>query len=231
MSTIFSVAVLTAPPPGLGTEGGGAMTKLDGREALLRSVELFLNRENIKQIQLVVADDAAEEVKRKFGGNLGFMGVKLVTTGKKWTEQLTAAAAKLISEATHLVVHDASRPLVPYSDLEALLADAEKHPAVILATPVRSAMLEVDEGNHPVAQHGPGGYFHLLSPMAINRSRLAELTSGREIHPSEWTIVRASALNIRLSGAGDASMAKAMLNLMPKPKIKALSNPFEEAQW
>jgi len=102
---------------------------------------------------------------------------------------------------------------------------------VILASPVRSTLIEVDQGNNPVAQHGPAGFFHLLSPMTINRQRLTELTSGREIHPSEWTIVRASHLNIRLSGAGDASLAKAMLNLMPKPKLKALSNPFEEAQW
>src|SRR4051794_1162109 len=54
----FSVIVATAAPPGMGAESAGAYVKIDGREALLRSVELFLNRDNIKQIQLVVQPEA-----------------------------------------------------------------------------------------------------------------------------------------------------------------------------
>src|SRR5256885_13171076 len=81
---VFSVVVLTAAPPGLGAESGGAFVKIDGREALLRSVELFLNRENVKQVQLVVNADALEEAKRKYGPHLGFTGVKLIAGRAKW---------------------------------------------------------------------------------------------------------------------------------------------------
>src|SRR4051794_6426916 len=77
MST-FSVLILTAAPPGQSGEAGGAYTKIDGRESLLRSVELFLNRDNVKQIQLVVDADALEEAKRKYGPHLSFAGVKLL---------------------------------------------------------------------------------------------------------------------------------------------------------
>jgi len=45
---VFSVLLLTAAPPS--QEAGGAFVKIDGRESLLRAVELFLNRENIKQM-------------------------------------------------------------------------------------------------------------------------------------------------------------------------------------
>ena len=38
----FSVLVLTAAPAGLAAESGGAFLKIDGRESILRSVELFL---------------------------------------------------------------------------------------------------------------------------------------------------------------------------------------------
>ena len=57
---MFSVLVLTATPPGLGAEGGGAYMKIDGREAILRSVELFLNRDNVKQVQVVFLPDEAD---------------------------------------------------------------------------------------------------------------------------------------------------------------------------
>jgi hypothetical protein len=30
---------------------------------------------------------------------------------------------------------------------------------------------------------------------------------------------------------GDATLAKNMLHLLPKPKLKAATNPFGEAEW
>ena len=46
----FSVLVITAAPPGRAVEAGGAFVKIDGREALTRSIELFLNRDNVKRL-------------------------------------------------------------------------------------------------------------------------------------------------------------------------------------
>jgi 2-C-methyl-D-erythritol 4-phosphate cytidylyltransferase len=227
----FSVVVLTATPPAHGGEASGATVKLDGREALLRCIELFLNRENVKQILLVVSTDAEEEIKRKFGGSLGFLGVKLAIGGKKWQEQIAAAAPKIAADSSHVVVHDAARPLVPSGDIDALLEAAEKHAAVALSAPVRSSLVEVDPGGNPMALHAAAEFVQLLWPQVFSRARFLELAAGKEIHPSELTLVKGSGLNIRLGGAGDASVAKAMLNLLPKPKTKAPSNPFEEAQW
>ena len=65
---IFSVLLLTAAPAGMGAETGGASVKIDGREALLRSVELFLNRDHVKQVQIVFLPDEIEEAKRKRQG-------------------------------------------------------------------------------------------------------------------------------------------------------------------
>ena len=106
---VFSVVLLTAAPPGLGAESGGAFVKIDGREALLRSVELFLNRENVKQVQLVVLPDALEEAKRKYGPHLGFSGVKLVGGGPRWLDQVKAVGDRIAPEATHDVHISCSR--------------------------------------------------------------------------------------------------------------------------
>src|SRR5258707_1206581 len=106
----FSVIILTAPPPGLSTEAGGPYVKVDGRESLLRAVELFLNRDLVKQVQLVFTPDMLEEGKRKFGGHLSFSGVKVLSAGPKWIDQIVAAAAAISDESTHVVIHDAARP-------------------------------------------------------------------------------------------------------------------------
>jgi len=229
---VFSVVVLTAAPPGLSGEAGGPFVKIDGREALLRSVELFLNRENVKQVQVVVTADALEEAKRKYGPHLSFAGVKMLGGGAKWLEQAKAAAEKVSPECTHVILHDAARPAVPYSDIDAVMDAAEKHDAVALAAPVRTTLVEVDEGGNPLAWHLAPSYMHLLTPQAFSKAKFAEIgSSGKELHPSQTTLVKGSSLNVRIGGPGDASLARAMINMLPKPKVKPMSSPFEEAQW
>ncbi|HEY8667548.1 MAG TPA: 2-C-methyl-D-erythritol 4-phosphate cytidylyltransferase [Tepidisphaeraceae bacterium] len=229
---IFSVIVVTAPPPGQGAEAGGPFVKVDNREALLRSIELFLNREHIKQVQVAFLPDKLEEAKRKFGGHLALTGVKMLSAGPRWIDQLAAANEKIADDVTHVIVHDGARPAVPYSDIDALQAAAEKSTVVALATPSRCGLVEVDEGGAPVALHTSERFMQLLTPQAFTRARFAELAKSRqEPHASEMTIVKGSPLNIRVGGAGDATLVKAMLNMLPKPKLRAPDNPFEEAQW
>lgn len=232
MAAIYSVILLTAPPAGQAAEGGGAFVKIDGREALLRSAELFLNRENIKQIQLVIEDDAMEEAKRKYGGHLSFSGVKLVTGGPRWIDQLAAAAPTINPDCTHVLIHDAARPAVPYSDIDAIFRQSETKPIVALVAASRAPMVEVDEGGNALAIHKAESFMQLLTPHVYAREKFQQLAgSKKEPHASEITLLKGSPLNIRLGGSGDAGLAKAMLNMLPRPKIKPPSSPFEEAQW
>jgi 2-C-methyl-D-erythritol 4-phosphate cytidylyltransferase len=229
---VFSVVVLTAAPPGHGSEAGGAFVKIDGREALLRSVELFLNRDNVNQITLVVDKDDLEEAKRKYGPHLSFSGVKILGAGVKWMEQVHASGDKISPEATHVIVHDAARPAVPYPDIEALMAAAEKHDAVTLVSPTRATLVEVDEHGHPMAYHFSSRFLNVLTPQVYSREKYLEMAqTQREIHPSASTLLKGSDLNLRIRGPGDAGLAKTMMNMLPKAKVKPPSSPFEEAQW
>jgi 2-C-methyl-D-erythritol 4-phosphate cytidylyltransferase len=229
---IFSVLLMTAAPPGQAGDAGNSMVKIDGREALLRTAELFLNRENIKQIQLAFLPEHVEEAKRKHGGHFGFSGIKVVTGGPRWIDQWAAGAAKLAPEATHVIVHDAARPAVPYSDIDALMEAAEKNAAVALAAPLRAPVVELDEGGSPMAFHPASRYMQLLMPQAFTKEKFLEIVASKsEPHASQMTLLRGSSLNIRLSSSGEASLVRTMIGMLPKPKIKAPSSPFEEAQW
>jgi len=229
---VFSVVVVTAPPPGLTGESSGPSVKVDGREALLRSVEMFLNRENVKQVLVTFDKAQEEEAKRKFTSHLMLFGVKVAWTTNRWMDQLVASVEKLPPEATHVIVHDAARPCVPYADIDALMEAAEKHDAVVLTAPVKAPLLELDEAGGPVASHLPSSYVQLLTPQVYSRAKFLEMTSAkRDVHPSQLKTISGSVLNVRIGGGSDASLAKAMLGLLPKPKAKPLSNPFEEAQW
>ncbi|MGB7159638.1 MAG: 2-C-methyl-D-erythritol 4-phosphate cytidylyltransferase [Tepidisphaeraceae bacterium] len=233
MSTpTFSVVILTAPPPGLAPESGGAFVKIDGREALLRSVELFLNRDNVKQVQVVIAAEQMEEAKRKYGGHFSFSGVKMITGGPRWMNQIAAAGKTLSPDATHVIIHDGARPAVPYSDIDALMSEAAGHEVVGITTPVKSPLVELDEGGGAMAYHLPSRFAHLVTPQVFSNAKFTRMAeTEKEPHASEITLLKGSPLNQRLAHSGEASFVKAMINMLPMPKIKAPSSPFEEAQW
>jgi 2-C-methyl-D-erythritol 4-phosphate cytidylyltransferase len=229
---VFSIVLLTAVPTSHGADGAGAFVKVDGRECLLRSVELFLNRDNVKQIQLVVAADAMEEAKRKYGGHLGFSGVKLITGGKTWLEQIAAAAEKISPDCSHVLLHDAARPAVAFGDMDAIMTHAEKHPIVALAASVRGGLVELDDSGKPLAFHAGQRFLQLVTPWAFRKDKFLEMAANkREPAASEVWLLRSSPLNMRVGYATDAALAKIMINMLPKPKIRAADNPFEEAQW
>jgi 2-C-methyl-D-erythritol 4-phosphate cytidylyltransferase len=228
----FSVILLTAPPPGLPDDAIGAFVKIDGRECVLRSSELFLNRDAIGQIQLVVSAAMQEEAKRKFGAHLSFSGVKLVVGGAGWYSQLEAASKAITEHSTHVIVHDAARPIVASTDIDALLEAAEKYDAIALSQPLRNELVEVDEGGNPVGYRAAGDFTQLLTPQSYGRETfLAMAKSGTTPHASGLHLLPGLPFNIRINRAGDAGIAKAMLGLNPKPKSKAPLNPFDEAQW
>ncbi len=227
----FSIVLLTAAPQGQAAEAGGAFVKIDGREALLRSIELFLNRDAVKQIQLVLPDDTADEIKRRHGAHFSFSGVKVVQGGPRWIDQIVAAAQTVQPDVSHVILHDAARPAVPYTDLEAILEEANKSEAAALVAAVRTGLLELDESQNAVAFHRPERFMHLLTPQVFSLARFQRMAQEKqEVHASELRLIKGSPLNLRLSGPGDASLIKAMLNMLPKPR-KGPLGAFEEAQW
>ncbi|MDP9174948.1 MAG: 2-C-methyl-D-erythritol 4-phosphate cytidylyltransferase [Planctomycetota bacterium] len=228
----FSVVLLTATPSMQGSEASGAFVKIDGRECLLRSVELFLNRDNVKQIQLVVNPQAIEEAKRKYGSHLAFSGVKLVPGGPQWANQLAAAGEKIAPEITHVIVHDAARPILAYSDIDAIMAEAENHPIVALTTPLRANLVGINPAGKPVAFHTADGFMQVVTPWAYRKNDFLQIaTSHQEPAAHAIALLKGSPLNFRVATAGDASLAKAMLTLLPKRKMRPADNPFDEAQW
>ena len=218
--------ILTAPPmPG---DPLGAMIKVDGRESVLRCMEMFTNRDGIVQTMVVIDGKHAEEIKRKIGSHLMFMGIKLVTSGDNWWTQLADAKKVLSADAKHVIIHDGARPAVPYTDLDALLAFAGKKDAVALAAQVPAPVVKAPKlpgagwsFDQPVAS--------LLTPMLFSLSGFENVVREGKL-PSPIELIEGSPLNLRL-GTSEPSLVKAMIGLLPKPKVKAPSSPFEEAQW
>ncbi|MBC7784626.1 MAG: 2-C-methyl-D-erythritol 4-phosphate cytidylyltransferase, partial [Burkholderiales bacterium] len=176
----------------------------------------------------VIDKAEAEEIRRKIGSHLMFMGIKLIQSGGDWYEQLADAQKALSPDAKRVLVHDGARPAVPYTNIDALIEESTKHPAAGLALPVRGATVEA--GVVPGAGKVTATRVAVLQwPMIYSRAAFDAVAASKK-QPETIQFIEGSPLNVRC-GIADASLVKAMIGLLPKPKMKVQSSPFEEAQW
>jgi 2-C-methyl-D-erythritol 4-phosphate cytidylyltransferase len=162
---------------------------MGGRALLLRTVEVFTKRDEVRSIIVAGPPDRFDSFRDKFGPTLGFHGVTLVEGGKKerW-ETVKRALDAAPDDATHIAVHDAARPAASHDLLNRLFQAAQTLPAVIPAVPIAgtvkkisSEILEVDEAEEDaVAEAILGEEGKVIVPThtvieTIDRSNLVEV--------------------------------------------------------
>lgn len=241
-----AVIVLAA---GAGKRFGGDVKKpfaqLDGRPVFLRSIELFISRDDVCQTLLAVAPDDYDVVKEKFAANLMFMNIRLVKGGAERFQSVRAALEHVDPAADMVCVHDAVRPCVAENWIDALFTEAGKTGAAILAAPLTATIKRVSRANVIDETVPREGLFEGQTPQVFRRQLLvdayARLPAGlqptddaqvveRTGHPV--SVVVSDRRNIKITTASDMTLASAILKGMTRrPKDGGLRSPFEEAQW
>lgn len=236
------------PAAGQSTRFGSKPKKpyatLDGRPVVIRTLEHFINRPDVVQTILVAGPDDMEEVKRKLGANLSFMGVNLVAGGAERYETVANALAKVKEEADLVAVHDAVRPCVTEEMIDAVFAQAAKTGAAILGSPVRSTLKRVGTANLIENTVSREGLWEAQTPQVFRKDWLLEAYAKRdqageaitddaqliEAIGKKVTVVEADPSNLKITSPSDIRLAEAILKTRPKPRGKGLG-AFEEAQW
>src|SRR6516225_6991629 len=109
---------------------------LDGRAVWLRSVELFVTRNDVCQCIVVVNPDDQEMFRRRYGANLAFMNVQVANGGPERFESVDNALALVKQDADFVAIHDAVRPCLTEEQINLVFAEAAQSGAAILAVPV-----------------------------------------------------------------------------------------------
>lgn len=119
---------------------------LGGRALLLRTVELFTRRDEVRAIVVAAPPDRFDEFRQRHGAQLSFHGVRIVEGGRieRW-ETVRNALTAVPEECSHIAVHDAARPAASDDLLSRLFEAAKVHDAVIPGLPVRNTLKRVSE--------------------------------------------------------------------------------------
>jgi len=111
---------------------------LAGRTVLSRSVRAFLDHPRVSRVVVAVADQAA--ARRALGEDAG--RILLVAGGERRQDSVRSGLAS-VGDADIVLVHDAARPLVEPSLIDAIIAAAETFGAVVPVTPVAATVKRI----------------------------------------------------------------------------------------
>lgn len=244
----MSVLVLAA---GSGKRFGGNESKifarLDNQPLFIRALQLFVNREDVAQTILVVSPREFDQMKTKYGANLGFMGVQLVAGGDERFHSVANGLAVINDDAEYVAVHDAARVCVAAEWIDAIFAAAQKSGAAAPVIPVTSTLKRVGP-DHTIGETVPrDGLYMSQTPQIFRRdvltkayewlkNRAADLppvTDDAQLVTESGGIVTAvegDARNIKITTRGDLVLAGAVLKALPQRPVSR-RGAFEEAQW
>ena len=239
------------PAAGLSSRFGGEVRKpfasLDGRPVFMRSIELFINRPDVIQTLLAVSPGDVKNVKEKYGAHLGFSGVKIVEGGDNRFDSVEKALQQVEQDADLVAVHDAVRPCVTPEQIDAVISEAGKTGAAILACPVTGTLKRVSSQKVIDQTVSREGLWEAQTPQVFRRDLLVNAYAAKETvgdavtddaqlveaggHPV--SVVASTALNIKITTQADLRLAGAIMKILPKPKAGGVAHPFaqEKDMW
>ena len=246
MSAKVGVIICAAGPA---SRFGGKRKKqfvdVNGRAVFLRSVELFANRDDVKQILLAIPAEDQELVNIKWGANLKFFNVKICFGGAERFETV-AKALELVKDDINLIaVHDAVRCCVTEKLIDEVIAAAAKSGAAIPACPVAATIKEVKDKTI-IRTVERTGLYEAQTPQVfeasllkkayenlknLDESKISDDSQLLEALGHKVTIVQTDSSNIKITRQSDIAIAEAILKSRPKPKPEGPIGPYIEAQW
>jgi len=216
-----------------------------GRAALIRSVELFTNHDDVKQVLLAIAPEDEELVTVKWGPNLKFYNVKICFGGAERFDTVKKALELINNDIDLIAVHDAVRCCLTKQWIDACFAAAAKTGAAILACPVAATIKEVKD-NTIIKTVDRAGLYEAQTPQVFKAEllkkayeNLAKLDKNKisddaqlvEALGDKVSIVETDPSNIKITRQSDIAIAEAILKTREKLKPKGYIGPYAEAQW
>jgi len=222
-----------------------AFVDVAGRAVFFRSVELFSNRDDVKQVLLGIASEDKELVSVKWGPNLKFFNVSIFLGGAERFDTVKKGMGLIKDDIDLIAVHDACRCCVTEEIIDSTIKAAAKSGAAIPACPVTATIKlakdhiitrTVDRTDLYEAQTPQIFSASLLKKAyenleKLDRSKISDDSQLVEALGHKVTIVETDSSNIKITRQSDIAVAEAIIKSRPKITPKGPVGPYIEAQW
>lgn len=219
---------------------------IDGKAVWLHSADKFLNRNDVKQLILVVSESDKTAVAEKFGPNIAILGIDVVVGGETRSQSVLNGLNAVEESVDHVLIHDAARPCIADEWINKVVNTGVKTGAAILASPVTSTLKKVSDDKRVIETVNRENLWLAQTPQVFKKSTLVdayklyvEQLQSQNIEPTDEaqlmemcdvpvTVVEGSPLNIKITTKPDLAQAKANLKLLPKSDLAGQTHPFAD---
>ena len=213
---------------------------LGGKPVWLHSAEKFLNRDDVKQVIVVISPEDREYFDFKFSANIAILGIEVVEGGAERADSVEKALAKVKPEIDFIAVHDAARPCLSDQWIDQVFTAAEKSGAAILALSVRGTLKRVNPSMTIDETISRDNLWEAQTPQVFRRQLLLDAYAKRgdisvtdeaqavELLGEKVTIVPGSPINMKITSKADLKLAEQAIKALPKPKLGGTTHPFAD---
>jgi 2-C-methyl-D-erythritol 4-phosphate cytidylyltransferase len=217
---------------------------LAGKAVWLYSAERFLNRNDVKQLIVVICSEDREDFHMKFGANVAILGVDVVDGGAERADSVEAALAHVRPDVDFIAVHDAARPCLVDEWVDKVFEAAHKSGAAIPAIPLTGTIKRSADGRTIEETVTRTGLWEAQTPQVFRRQLLLDAYAKRgKLNPTDEaqaveqlghsvTLVPGSRMNLKITTREDLRLAEQTLKALPKPKLQGPLHPFaDDDMW
>jgi len=217
---------------------------LENRAVWLHAADKFLNRDDVKQMLIVISPEDREAFFSKFGANIAILGVEVVEGGVERSDSVANAIARVRDDIDFIAIHDAARPCIAETWIDDVFTAATKTGAAILGVPVTSTLKRVGQDHVIQETVARADIWEAQTPQVFRRQLLIDAYARRGREPAtddaqlverlghKVTVVAGSALNMKITTRDDLRLAAHALKALPKSKGLGQLHPFaEDDMW
>jgi 2-C-methyl-D-erythritol 4-phosphate cytidylyltransferase len=155
----------------LGSALPKALVPLAGKPLFLHALRTFAALPFVEEIALVLPGEWIDRVRRRFAKDLRRLKVvSLVAGGARRQDSVRVGLAAL--KCAVVLVHDAARPLVSPTSVQAVAETAARHGAAVLAAPAVDTIKLVDGRGRVISTPDRSRVWHAQTPQGFRRSVL-----------------------------------------------------------
>ena len=151
---------------------------LAGRPVWLHSAEKFIDRDDVKQVVVVVSPEDRQSFVEKFGASLAFMGITLAEGGTQRADSVRKGLEKLTDDIDMVAIHDAARPCIATAWIDRVFAAGVRTGAAILAIPVVGTLKRVAADHTITETVDRTGLWEAQTPQVFARDLLTRALGG-----------------------------------------------------
>ena len=216
---------------------------LANRAVWLHCAERFINREDVKQVIIVISPEDREYFNFKFSSNVAILGIDVVEGGAERADSVEQALARVKPECDFIAIHDAARPCLADVWIDRVFEQATKSGAAILAVPVAGTLKRSQDGKVIQETVSREGLWEAQTPQVFRRDLLLEAYAKRdgfvatddaqlvERIGQSVSLVPGSPVNLKITTQEDLRLAEHALKALPKPKLTGPAHPFADDMW